>query len=356
MKHISLLLAGLVTAGALCSCNDDKEPVFHQSGPIELQQPDIQDNYTLTEDGTVTFNCTAPDYGFAAATNYVVEASLSPEFTSVAEMDDQSGPAPDFYTMPDIYTSAPMTVDDHTLAMAICQLRGITTEDNYTPTGFEPLYIRVRAYLAPAKDTSETTSNTVTLNVKGYFVAQGTTGPDAMYVPGGPDWGFAINKLMPDNKHELYTGFVYLKDEFKVTDAPGWGQGEYGDGGAGKLEKGGGNIPVPAPKEGLFYMTINYPKLTYKLELIESVGMTGDFNGWNEKSPLEMTQVDGSYLKWTAKANLSGSWKFVFNKGWAINLGGSPDELSLGGGNITVAGDKTITLDLSKVPYTFTAE
>ena len=103
-------------------------------------------------------------------------------------------------------------------------------------------------------------------------------------------------------------------------------------------------------------MTINNPKLTYKLELIESVGMTGDFNGWNEKSPLEMTQVDGSYLKWTAKANLSGSWKFVFNKGWAINLGGTPDELSLGGGNITVAGDKTITLDLSKVPYTFTAE
>lgn len=354
MRHISLFMAGLVAAGALCSCNDDKEPVFHQSAPIELQQPAIDDNYTLTEEGQVTLDCTSPDYGFASATSYVVEVSLSPDYVSVADMDDGSGPAPDFVTLPDIYPSRDITVSDHDIASAICQLRGITSESNYTPTDFEPLYVRVRAYQAPAKAESEVTSNTISINVKGYFVSAGPAGPDAMYVPGGPDWGFSINKLVPDDKYETYAGFVYLKDEFKVTDAPGWGQGEYGNGGPGKLEKGGGNIKAPA--EGLFYMTVNYAKLTYKLTEIESIGLVGDFNGWNEKEPLEMTHTEGDYLTWTTTGDLSGGWKFVFNRNWDINLGGTPEELVMGGANINVAGHKTITLNLSKVPYTFTAE
>lgn len=343
----------MATVGALCSCTDDKEPVFHQSGPIELKQPAIDADYTLTKEGQVKLNCTTPDYGFPAATQYAVEVSLSPDYVSVADMDDNSGPAPGYETLPDAYTSNDITVNDHALASAICKLRGITTESNYTPTGFEPLYVRVRAYLATAQAESAVTSNIISLNVKGYFVPSGPAGPKALYVPGDPDWGFSINKLMPDSKYETYSGFVYLKDAFKVTEGSNWDV-NYGTGGPGKLEKGAGNIK--APGVGLFYMTVNYAKLTYKLTEITSVGLVGDFNGWNQNEPLEMTHAGDDYLTWTVTGNLSGGWKFVFNRSWDINLGGTSTELTFGGSNITVAGHKTITLKLSKVPYTFTAE
>ncbi len=52
----------------------------------------------------------------------------------------------------------------------------------------------------------------------------------------------------------------------------------------------------------------------------------------------------------------AGEYKFRCDNDWAINLGGSLDNLTFGGDNLnfTEAGTYTVTLDLSKVPYSAT--
>ena len=54
----------------------------------------------------------------------------------------------------------------------------------------------------------------------------------------------------------------------------------------------------------------------------------------------------------------SGEWKIRFNDNWDYNLGGNMDNLTVGGDNIKTpgAGNKTVTVDLSKFPYTVTVQ
>ena len=48
---------------------------------------------------------------------------------------------------------------------------------------------------------------------------------------------------------------------------------------------------------------------------------------------------------------------FAFNNSWDLNLGGAIDALEFGGGNMVgESGEVTVTLDLSKLPYTATFE
>ena len=62
-------------------------------------------------------------------------------------------------------------------------------------------------------------------------------------------------------------------------------------------------------------------------------------------------------LTWTGTiAMTAGEYKFRFNNGWDINLGGSLDKLQFDGSNITIdeAGTYDVILDLSNLPYTAT--
>ena len=118
----------------------------------------------------------------------------------------------------------------------------------------------------------------------------------------------------------------------------------------------GSNDNFSVDVEGLYKADINLIKLSYTLTLIETIGIVGEHNGWNEKAPVVMTP-DETFSVWTAEVDFpkaGAEWKFCMNDGWDLNLGGSADELVQGAGNLPAAGNVTVTLNLSTIPYTCT--
>ena len=191
---------------------------------------------------------------------------------------------------------------------------------------------------------------------------------DYLYTPGGSNsWSQKNSQMLSTTDHVTYTGYAYLDGEFKFTSQEDWDGINFGAGEAeGTLSKSGeaGNLKVD--KAGLYYLSVNIKTLTYTATLIETISMIGAFNDWG--GDVQMT-ASKDYLTWTGNLDLTADsqWKFRMNNAWAINLGAgeTPGDLTSGvaysglvrdGGNLTLpAGTYTVTLDLSKYPYSCTA-
>lgn len=185
---------------------------------------------------------------------------------------------------------------------------------------------------------------------------------DYLYTPGpATGWGFGDNMLLYTYDYEQFQGFVYVDGEFKLCAQPDWNPLNWGvdkslDGQIaplnGNLVPDGANIKVAT--SGLYWVQTQMLSFTYELTEITNISLIGGFNGWN--GDLELTPND-TFKVWTGTLTLdsAGEWKFRMNHDWAINLGGSLDDLSVNGDNIyTEAGIYTVTLDLSKLPYSAT--
>lgn len=178
-----------------------------------------------------------------------------------------------------------------------------------------------------------------------------------LYTPGGGNgWGFGSGWL---NTWDFtnYFGFSHLNGDFKITDRPAWGGIEWGTGGEeGKIAKGAGNIP--GPENGLYWMDVNIASETYTLTKVNTIGVIGGFEGNSWGSDVVSLTPSADLLIWSGDVNFTTGteWKFRVNEDWAINLGGSPEELTKDGGNMkaTEDGTFTVTLDLTVVPYTCT--
>lgn len=181
------------------------------------------------------------------------------------------------------------------------------------------------------------------------------------YTPGTSNgWNFDACQLMYTNDYMNYFGYINVVGEFKFTNEAGWG-GAYNLGAGsepGVLVKGSNdNLKVAA--DGLYYMTLNLPNLTYTSTLIETIGIIGDATpgGWDASTALTPSADN---LVWEADVEFgaTGEWKFRANNDWAINLGGALDNLVQDGGNLPTpgAGKKHIRLDLSTHPYTVTVQ
>ena len=109
-------------------------------------------------------------------------------------------------------------------------------------------------------------------------------------------------------------------------------------------------------EEGLYWLTVDTQALTYTVTKISTLGAIGDMNGWGGQEPLTMS---ADYLTWTGDVTFAAGngWKFRANDNWDINLGGEASNLTLDGANLPSPGDGTftVTLDLSKVPYSYSA-
>lgn len=182
---------------------------------------------------------------------------------------------------------------------------------------------------------------------------------DYLYTPGDANgWTIAESMKLRTSDYKTYQGFVFIQNQFKLTDAPDWNHGNYG-GSDGKLVNGGSNILVSP--DDLYYVTADIPNMTYKTVQIKAIGMTGSATTpeWNPSDAVVFT-FDANTKTATATTTLKdGEVKFVFNNGWDINLGGTADDLVEGGANLAVsAGTYTITLDFSSLPYkaTFQAQ
>lgn len=180
-----------------------------------------------------------------------------------------------------------------------------------------------------------------------------------MYTPGDSN-GWSQNdsqKLMFDVDKGMYVGYAYLKGNFKISSEPNWDGTNYGDGGEeGKLSTDGGAGNLSVAEEGLYWLTVDTQKLTYTATKITSIGAIGDMNGWGAQEPMTPS---ADFLTWTGDVTFAAGngWKFRANDNWDINLGGEASNLTLDGANLPSPGDGTftVTLDLSKVPYSYSA-
>lgn len=190
MKKISILFACLVAVLSFTSCEADTDPKYNDPTEFVLNTPALAAQYyELTEDGTVDFTWSQPDYGYAATPLYKVQVSLIENFTDSTSVELSSE-----------YKLCNAQVSAKEIAEAVCKLRGIASEEEYTDEPARSLYFRVRAYIKGIEN-SEILSNVVKLNqVKGYCAIQspgfiyligsvgGWTGPDAANAGALADW------------------------------------------------------------------------------------------------------------------------------------------------------------------------
>ena len=177
-----------------------------------------------------------------------------------------------------------------------------------------------------------------------------------VYVPGdGNGWSWSTKLSTTD--YINYTGFANLKGSFKFTGAAEWNndKGNYGAGETNYQLQNGSNTNFTVDgTDGLYFLNVNLGSLSYTKTLITSIGIVGSNNDWNAAAPIEMTPSDDN-LTWEGEVTLSDSdiFKFCMNHGWDINLGGTEDNLTVGGNNLDSPGAGTylILLDLSVYPY-----
>lgn len=171
-----------------------------------------------------------------------------------------------------------------------------------------------------------------------------------IYFIGATDgWKSSDQKLaLVDDAKGVYTGYVYLADpnaagfEFKFQRAQGncdtaIGAGTFVSFGGAAIGVDNGNIGVNAG-EGVYYMDVNLSEGTITATKIETMGMIGDFNKWAGDAPMTWNAEEYCFEATNVGVTADG-WKFRVNGGWDINLGGSLNNLTAGGDNITVAGN-----------------
>lgn len=195
----------------------------------------------------------------------------------------------------------------------------------------------------------------LTLNMMDYsYTIEPVNYDPFIYFIGSTDgWGSSDQKLaLVDDEKGTYTGYIYLADpngagfEFKFQRVAGSWDNAIGASnfvtfnGAAIDPNNGNNLGVNAG-EGVYYMDVNLSEGTITATKVESMGMVGKFQGWDKEAPVPMTWNAEEYC---FEATMAGGvtadgWKFIVNKDWPINLGGSIDNLEQDGANLTVAGN-----------------
>ena len=174
-----------------------------------------------------------------------------------------------------------------------------------------------------------------------------------IYFIGSTDgWGSSDQKLaLVDDEKGTYTGYIYLADpnnagfEFKFQRVAGNWDNAIGASnfvtfkGAAIDPQNGNNLGVNEGV-GVYYIDANLSEGTITATKVESMGMVGQFQGWDKEAPVPMTWNAEEYCFEATMAGVTADgWKFIVNKDWAINLGGSIDNLEQDGANLTVAGN-----------------
>lgn len=345
MKKIALFPAAALMLLA-AACSQDNEPKIQTPTAAELQTPAFATELvTLKEGMTVDLTLKQPSYGLDIVPTYTVDVAYDEAFT-------------EFQTLPTRYSTAEIAISAQELATAMCTLSGYEDEVSFSDAP-RPVYIRVISTI-PHYEEGTIVSNTLCLEkVAPYFALKMPEYP-MLYVPGaGNGWNFESGWLNTSDFASYY-GFVLLGNEFKVTNAPKWGDKEWGAGEEeGTLKAGGDN--VKGDWDGsLYWMTINLRKLTFQTTKIEKIATIGDFEGnsWANDQTELMPTADNKLI-WTATVAFTKNteWKLRCNSSWDINLGGQLDNLTNGGGNITTpAGTYLLTLNVTTVPYTMTLQ
>jgi len=151
-----------------------------------------------------------------------------------------------------------------------------------------------------------------------------------------------IESALGDGK---YFGYVKLDKAKPFTLRNPDTNTTYGVSGGALAVNGAAIVPAD---NGWHKLTVDTQALTYKIEAY-MIGLVGSAtpNGWD--SPDQKMDYDAKTGTWRITINLvNGDIKFRLNDGWAWNLGGPLDALTVGGANIPLtAGNYTIVLTIT---------
>lgn len=181
-----------------------------------------------------------------------------------------------------------------------------------------------------------------------YTIEEVNYDPFIYFIGATDGWTNAEQKLaLVDDAKGVYTGYLYCADpngwgnQFKFQRVAGSWDNEINSGAfstfSGAATSEGGNISVNAG-EGVYYFDVNLGEGTITATKVETMGIIGGFNNWAGDAPMTWNAEEYCFEATNVGVTADG-WKFRVNGDWPINLGGSLNNLTAGGDNITVAGN-----------------
>ena len=181
-----------------------------------------------------------------------------------------------------------------------------------------------------------------------YTIEEVNYDPFIYFIGSTDGWKSSDQKLaLVDEAKGVYTGYVYVADpngaglQFKFQRVAGSWANEINAGAfatfGGAATNENGNIGVNAG-EGVYYFDVNLGEGTITATKVETMGIIGGFNSWGGDAVMTWNADDYCFEAKNVGVTADG-WKFRINGGWDINLGGSLDNLTAGGDNLSVAGN-----------------
>lgn len=181
-----------------------------------------------------------------------------------------------------------------------------------------------------------------------YTIEEVNYDPFIYFIGATDGWQSSDQKLaLVDDAKGVYTGYVYLADpngsgfQFKFQRKPGDWSNAIGAGAlstfSGAATNEGDNIGVNAG-EGVYYMDVNLSEGKITATKVEKMGIIGGFNNWEGDAVMTWNAKEYCFEATNVGVTADG-WKFRVNGDWPINLGGSINDLTAGGDNISVAGN-----------------
>ena len=181
-----------------------------------------------------------------------------------------------------------------------------------------------------------------------YTIEEVNYDPFIYFIGSTDGWSSSDQKLaLVDEAKGVYTGYVYLADpngsgfQFKFQRKAGDWNNAIGAGAlstfSGAATNEGDNIGVNAG-EGVYYMDVNLSEGKITATKVEKMGIIGGFNNWEGDAVMTWNAKEYCFEATNVGVTADG-WKFRVNGGWDINLGGSINDLTAGGDNLSVAGN-----------------
>lgn len=182
-----------------------------------------------------------------------------------------------------------------------------------------------------------------------YTIEEVNYDPFIYFIGSTDGWKSSDQKLaLVDEAKGVYTGYVYVANpngadlQFKFQRVAGSWDNEINAGtfvsfGGAAIGVDNGNLGVNAG-EGVYYMDVNLSEGTITATKVETMGIIGGFNNWAGDTPMTWNAEEYCFEATNVGVTADG-WKFRVNGDWPINLGGSLNNLTADGDNITVAGN-----------------
>lgn len=279
MKKIAYIFAIGAALLATTSCKQNTEPKFDRAMSMELNTPPLANQlFTLTPEGVIDLSWSQPDWGFAAAAKYQVEASFEEDF----HYYENDTPA-NYFVMPTVYTKCAAQVKMEDLAVAICTLRGISDPAQYTDEPARPVYLRIHGYIDGILESSVYSNSILLEQVKEYCAVRV---PGKLYLVGSPEgW------LGPEESNAAhYADWALLEPEDAIDS-----------------KVFSGSFAIPAAPMFRFY-----------------TALTGwDADSWGSQkddNPLDFTLTDGQFNGTIDGPGFKGSYNFADYSGGTMNF------------------------------------